>query len=411
MASAITKPAAAAGKLAKNCTACRASKVKCQVNNAASCTRCERLGLQCIFVETRRGQSCVKRDRARLGPVARALLRATAAGDAIQDEIDRTRAADDQPFCWTGNDCQRTMVQSISTAEGQLALMKHWLLVGVRSGSCGLLGNVLLLAHSCSISLDEVNVAIARPLTPITPAELELPPYISGWLEDAGRLCCVRSQVHGAVSWQPNATFVREVGDEAALRRMLHATVPGLNESVDYLTCMAEMFLAVPIHAEDRSALARLNGLLWSSLAPLPDGVRVAEAVAPVLVRCQLRRPDATGAAAEYSLCALSGRSIVLPESHAVHSAFSLVPHSTTAPGASSLSLGAPPGALPASPPVGLPQWPLDEVSEEMIAAAQARQDQEGSAGYDLLEDLGLELDLADVDMLMTGDPTGMGAE
>ena len=301
------------------------------------------------------------------------------------------------------------MVQSISTAEGQLALLKHWLLVGVRSGSCGLLGNVLLLAHSCSISLDEMNVAIARPLPPVAPAELELPPYIRGWLEDAGRLCCVRSQVHGAVSWQPNATFVREVGDEAALRRMLQATVPGLNESVDYLTCMAEMFLAVPIHAEDRSALARLNGLLWSSLAPLPDGMRVAEAVAPVLVRCQLRRPDATGAAAEYSLCALSGRSIVLPESHAVHSAFSLVPHSTTAPGASSLSLGAPPGALPANPPVGLPQWPLDEVSEEMIAAAQARQ--EGSAGYDLLEDLGLELDLADVDMLMTGDPTGMGAE
>ena len=130
MASAITKPAAA-GKLAKNCTACRASKVKCQVNNnAASCTRCERLGLQCIFVETRRGQSCVKRDRARLGPVARALLRATAAGDAIQDELDRTRAADDQPFCWTGNDCQRTMVQSISTAEGQLALLKLRMEVG-----------------------------------------------------------------------------------------------------------------------------------------------------------------------------------------------------------------------------------------------------------------------------------------
>ena len=417
------------GKMAKNCTACRASKVKCQLDSSSACTRCERLGLQCIFVESKRGQSCTKRDQARLGPVVRALLRATATADGanngMQDELDRTHAADEDSFCWNGNDCQRKMVQSISNADGQLALLKHWLLIGVRSGSCGLLGNILLLAHSCSIPLDAIDLTIARPLPPVPPADLELPHYIRTWLDDARRLCCVRSQVQGVVSWRPNHTFVHEVGDESTLRGALQAAVPGLNESVDFLICTAEMFLAVPIHAEDRPALARLNGLLWSNLAPSADGARVAEAVVPVLVRCQLRTPDQENraAAAEYTICTLSGRTVVYPDTHAVHSAFSLVPFSllpiSTAPpdtqvplsnispdaqGPRGLPVGLPanlPVGLPANPPVGLPQWPVGEVHTEMIAAAQAME--EGAGGYDLLADLGLDFDPRDVDMLIRG--------
>jgi len=186
---------------------------------------------------------------------------------------------------------------------------------------------------------------------------------------------------------------------------------------------MAEMFLAVPIHAEDRPALARLNGLLWSNLAPSADGSRVAEAVVPVLVRCQLRTPDPEGAAmgkpdqnrataAEHTLCTLSGRTVVYPDTHAVHSAFSLVPFGlvpfTMAPPDTQVPLSKispdahSPRALPSKPPVGLPQWPVDEVNAEMIAAAQATL--EGVGGYDLLADLGLEFDPKDVDLLVRGD-------
>ena len=102
----------------------------------------------------------------------------------------------------------------------------------------------------------------------------------------------------------------------------------------------------------------------------------------------------------EYSLCTLSGRAIVIPGTHAVHSAFSITPHAA-APVAPSLPPSVAPGVLPANPPVGLPQWPIDaSVSSQLIVAAQNMQ----YAGYDLVYDLGLELDPTDVDMLLTTD-------
>ena len=233
-------------KMAKNCKACRISKVKCQVTSSSTCcARCERLGLECIFMESKRGQSCIKRDRARLGPAARALLRATAPdeeegdGGMIEGELARTRDADAESFCWNGSECQRKMVQSISNGDGQLALLKHWLLIGVRSGNCGVLGNILLLAHACNVALDQIILVVNRPLPP-APSEPELPSFIREWIDDANRVCCVRSQVYGAISWRPNAAFVREVGNEAALRDMLCNAHPDVSGSVDYLVCTAE---------------------------------------------------------------------------------------------------------------------------------------------------------------------------
>ena len=144
--------------LAKSCLACRASKVKCAPGDGGDgCNRCKRLGLHCIFEESRRGRANKARDVARLGPCVRALLRGTAKPDdahILQREMQGTTAADDDLLQFSGSECQRRMVQGITTPEGQLALLRHWLLIGVRSGSCGLLGNVLILAHSCQISLD-----------------------------------------------------------------------------------------------------------------------------------------------------------------------------------------------------------------------------------------------------------------
>ena len=62
--------------LTKSCTACRLSKCRCENElGLAACKRCERLGLRCIFVTTKRGQPNKKRDIARLGAAVRALLR------------------------------------------------------------------------------------------------------------------------------------------------------------------------------------------------------------------------------------------------------------------------------------------------------------------------------------------------
>ena len=72
------------------CLACRSSKVKCRHDTASDqeCARCSRLGLKCVFVKGLRGQSNVARDRARLGPIGRALLTKTA------DDSDIASAAD-----------------------------------------------------------------------------------------------------------------------------------------------------------------------------------------------------------------------------------------------------------------------------------------------------------------------------
>ena len=66
--------------MAKSCTACRMSKIKCVMpeEDGLDCVRCRRLGLKCVFTESKRGRQCVSRDKARLGPSVRALLRATA---------------------------------------------------------------------------------------------------------------------------------------------------------------------------------------------------------------------------------------------------------------------------------------------------------------------------------------------
>ena len=223
--------------MAKSCVACRTSKVKCEpgprrvgdpnegsrltLQTSGCCRRCERLGLHCIFEQSRRGQANKQRDIARLGPCVRALLRTTVAhgpddNTLLSDTVlQNTRGADDDVLQFAGSDCQRKMVERIWTREGQVALLRHWLLVGLRSGSCGLLGNVLILAHSCNIALDTVSLKLDGGGLPSRPEPLPL--YLREWMDQPHRLCCCRSQVQGTVSWQPNSAFVRAVGDEQAL--------------------------------------------------------------------------------------------------------------------------------------------------------------------------------------------------
>lgn len=61
---------------------------------------------------------------------------------------------------------------------------------------------------------------------------LSLPPYIAEWFHEPESLCCVRTQIDGAVSWQPNEAFVRVVGDEPVLSARLEAAQPGISQQV-----------------------------------------------------------------------------------------------------------------------------------------------------------------------------------
>ena len=131
----------------------------------------------------------------------RALLRTTVVhgpddNTSSDTLLQNSRSADDDVLQFAGSDCQRKMVERIWTREGQVALLRHWLLVGLRSGSCGLLGNVLILAHSCNIALDTVSLQLDAGL----PSRAEpLPLFLREWMEQPHRLCCCRSQVQGTL--------------------------------------------------------------------------------------------------------------------------------------------------------------------------------------------------------------------
>jgi len=400
-------------KLAKSCVACRISKVRCETegseNPTSGCLRCVRLGLHCVFEQSRRGKANKSGARAcdvaRLGPSVRSLLRSAVRGpdDAtlLREQLDNTTKVDQDVLQFSASaflpGCQQTMAMSIWTREGQMALLRHWLLVGVRSGSCGLLGNVLILAHSCSISLDTVSLQLGRP------QEVEpLPRFLLEWMDHSHRLCCCRSQVQGTVSWQPNAAFVANVGDEQSVRAQLEAAHAGLFEEVDALICTAEIFLAAALHPDDQKELVGLNGRLWSTLAPAADGpagARSAEAVNATSVRALLG-PALTGSRA-YVRCTLSGRTYVHADSRAVFTVFSLVPSTVLGP---TFSLRAPWAVLP-------DVVRSTELSpQDPPTATSAATGAEGAEqlGYEALHEVGLTLSPEDASVFINSEWSGV---
>jgi hypothetical protein len=133
----------------KTCIPCRISKIRCDVSGGSeTCNRCARIGLKCEFVVSRRGQPSKNRDVARLGPAVRALLRGTSPEEPSSTAITATHLFDNCGITWHGNECQKHAVENINTDRGRLALLKHWLQIGIRSENCGLLGNILIIAHT-----------------------------------------------------------------------------------------------------------------------------------------------------------------------------------------------------------------------------------------------------------------------
>jgi len=236
----------------------------------------------------------------------------------------------------------------------------------------------LILAHSCRIALDAFTLTVDRSIEPPAPSAMwPLPRFLAEWQETPNLLCCVRSQVEGIVTWHPNEAFAQAVGDQSTLLAMLQSERRDITSSADFLTCMAEVFLAIVLHPTDRVQLAYLNGKLWSSLSE-EGGVRKAEATVPAAVRCVLRSgrdnglgggggaqthggPDLQRGGSDgestYQPCVLRGRTVVSADSRSVFSAFTLTP--VVVPAAHAVGGG---GGQADN------EWPLDELMATMLA-------------------------------------------
>jgi len=427
------------GSTSGTCVACRLSKVKCEMPDTDErvCKRCSRLGLECTFVASRRGKHNTQRDVARLGPAVRALLRTDAKRDeadatnhpphpgalCVQAVVDRSHGMDHCLLHWHGNECQRMVVEGITTHEGRVALLKHWFMIGVRSGSCGLLGNVLILAHQFRIKLGQLTaqqqqlLAAATSAPSAVPAPQVLPAPLSDhvreWYEASDRLSCLRSQESGLINWYANAPFAKYVGDPETLQKQLEQEVPTLTSSVDFLICTAEIFIATPLHPEDRMKVAFINAQIWSQVKSCEEGrdaesgvaaVQRMEVCEPSTVRCLLMRSDGKRV---FVPCTLQARAEYHADAQAVYSIFSLTPHSlpSSPPTASTATTDVALETEPSAPcaPSGSDCFPTSDL-ELTVDLASIAQMLIGADDPDVfvidVEELGLELAVADVEQL-----------
>eukprot|EP00962_Isochrysis_galbana_P005173 scaffold1414_cov102-Isochrysis_galbana.AAC.2 len=209
------------------CLACRLSKVKCERHPGdVACTRCDRLGLVCTSSGVKkRGAQNVKRDVARLGPAVRSLLANGAGIEASMPASALTCASyrfDGAPVEWCGPRCPAMLMSQIESPIGRQALLQHWICIALRSGSCAILGNVLLLAHLGGLTLDKVQ-ALACDSSAVVPTEsIHTPDFVSEW-QLLPSPVFTRTQVNGNIEFLPNQRFEQAIGN---LKEMVARLAP-----------------------------------------------------------------------------------------------------------------------------------------------------------------------------------------
>lgn len=209
------------------CLACRLSKVKCERHPGdVACTRCDRLGLVCTSSGVKkRGAQNVKRDVARLGPAVRSLLANGAGVEASTPASALTCASyrfDGAPVEWCGPRCPAMLMSQIESPIGRQALLQHWICIALRSGSCAILGNVLLLAHLGGLTLDKVQ-ALACDSSAMAPTEsIHTPDFVSEW-QSLPSPVFTRTQVNGKIEFLPNQRFEQAIGN---LKEMVASLAP-----------------------------------------------------------------------------------------------------------------------------------------------------------------------------------------
>jgi hypothetical protein len=384
---------------ASACVACRLSKVKCDLPETGVCSRCARLGLSCVVSTSRRGQPNVKRDVARLGPAVRAMLTQGSETTTLTPDMEMSLAAvpDDKSLCWSGSKCQRMVVESIDNDEGKLALLKHWLLIGMRSQNCGLLGNVLMLAHSYGFA--DLNLFQKQLTEPASPQWL-LPPYLREWFDEPQRACNLRLQHEGGLRFEANQPFCHLVADPTTLEGQLLEEVPDLLSKIDWQICKAEIFLASALHPDDRMNLMMLVATLWAQVAIAPvdaSGVRRTQAAAPSTVRCSVICTDAT--TREYVPCRLEGRCEMHRDSQLVGTIFSISAVGVPCPFSAHRPVGLHPHRFSGTAPTL--RLDLGCISSMRPMISSPPREPDAHEGVDLSQMM-LETDLQDLGLILT---------
>ena len=272
--------------------------------------------------------------------------------------------------------------------------------IGIRSGSCGLLGNILILAHQYGIKLDQLafqqqmllvdGATEAISTSASGTSEPMLSDFLREWYSSPWRLCCLRSQESGIINWYANGAFAATVGELSGLEQQLEQEVPSLKESVDFLICNAEIFIATTLHPDDRIKVAKINSELWSQVRSCEASfdceggiyaVQQMEATESATVRCLVRESNGQRT---FRPCTLQARAEYHADAKRVYSVFSLLPDSSPAP-------------VPV--PVPVPVMETSAAAEFQSMAAMLT-GSEGSDAYVIdIGSLGLELAQADVDL------------
>jgi len=381
--------------------ACRISKVKCERSpEAPSCARCSRLGLLCTSSGVKkRGAQNVKRDVARLGPAVRSLLASQASAPPSGPAgvlACSSYQFDGTPVEWCGPRCPAMIMSQIEGQAGRLALLQHWICIALRSGSCAVLGNVLLLAHLGGLSLNQVQ-ALASDSSVVAPIETAVPTpaFIAEW-QTLPTPVFTRTQVNGKIEFLPNKTFEQAVGNLTELIKKLGGpTKPGAPAASNELKptvvslavssterpasaagdsyalttqdngdptesiCASEVLLAQFIHPDDTMKFMQLNAALWSSLngedvrwplRPPPSSPRPplplpraspAASPCPTLqgaseMRAEITSPEFVriklAGSSEYTPCAIRGRIVWQPMTRRVWTVVDLAPRMLAPP-------------------------------------------------------------------------------
>lgn len=256
------------------------------------------------------------------------------------------------------------IMSQIEGQAGRLALLQHWICIALRSGSCAVLGNVLLLAHLGGLSLNQVQ-ALASDSSVVAPIETAVPTpaFIAEW-QTLPTPVFTRTQVNGKIEFLPNKTFEQAVGNLTELIKKLGGpTKPGAPAASNELKptvvslavssterpasaagdsyalttqdngdptesiCASEVLLAQFIHPDDTMKFMQLNAALWSSLNG-EDGASEmrAEITSPEFVRIKL------AGSSEYTPCAIRGRIVWQPMTRRVWTVVDLAPRMLAPP-------------------------------------------------------------------------------
>jgi hypothetical protein len=260
------------GHAVVTCLACRLSKVKCERQpDAVACTRCTRLGLVCASSGVKkRGAQNVKRDVARLGPAVRSLLANGAAAEASTPASALTCASyrfDVAPVAWCGPRCPALLMSQIESPVGRLALLQHWICIALRSGSCAMLGNVLLLAHLGGLTLAKVQALACDPSVVAPTEAISMPLFISEW-QSLPSPVFTRTQVNGKIEFLPNQGFDQAFGNLTEMTARLGPATAICTNAV--ITELKPQVLTSSPRTKPATALPTLRPLARTCARPSP---------------------------------------------------------------------------------------------------------------------------------------------